>query len=859
MKIYYYSGTHWDREWYQTFQGFRKRLVDMTDGLINELESNERYGIFHFDGQTIVLEDYLEIRPEMKERLSALIKQGKIIIGPWYNMPDEFLVSGESLITNLRKGKKLCESYGVEPGDNAYICDIFGHSSQTPQIFASMGYLNTILGRGTNDHTDPAHFVWEALDGTSVCTYRLRDGDGYGDFGAFIRDHNIDTTPSDEFDKALKEYIESEIARTDIPVLLLMDAVDHVPVRPDTPKYIDAIKRLFPEAEVYHCSIDEFDAVQREYADKMPVRRGELCRPAKNKHSYIHVITNTLSSRYPLKKYNDVNQHRLEKWAAPLYGLRKTDMAEGFLDLATKYLLKNHPHDSICGCSIDQVHKDMIYRFDQTSMLCDEIVRPFVNSLKGDLSADALTEGETREGLRLRLYNPLPYRVKKTVVARVELKDTKRYSEPFGYESIPAFRLFDSNDNELVYGYVRSYRNDGYDVSFEAELTPCGVTEFYLKPSDVPTRHVSRLLTSPVSARGDLAAITVNTDGTVDLTDLKTGEVYENLLTAVDNGEIGDGWYHCAPNLDTIVTQTGADIAVIENSAVRTTFKITQKMAMPKCVERKNGTITRSSETVEYRIVHEVTLAKSDRGITVHTVIDNNADDHRLILRLPKTVQGDSYEAAQAFGYVTRTCGDDPDTADWREYGFAQRNMAGICAKRSGKRGLAFVSAYGLHECGVWPNGDMDVTLMRCFSKTVGTHGEPGGQLRERLEYLYRIIPYTEDDCFADLQKEQDLLATGPVSVTVSGGKAQEYRSALEVEGCGIVYSTAGLLPDGASEVRVFNDSDKVQTATVTLPDGTAKASLVELDGRHVADLTLSGRKVSFDLPAFRVATVRFE
>lgn len=853
MIIYYYSGTHWDREWYESFQGFRKRLVGVTDDIIHELETNEKYGIFHFDGQTIVLEDYLEIRPEMEPRLRDLIKKGKILIGPWYNMPDEFLVSGESLIKNLRKGKLICESYGVKPTDNAYICDIFGHASQTPQIFAGMGYRNTILGRGTNEHTEPAHFLWEALDGTGICTYKLRDADGYGDFTAFIRKYNIDTMPPAEFDEALKTYIESEMARTDIPLLLLMDALDHMPIRPDTHKYIDAIRRLFPNIEVRHGSIKEFDALQREYTSKMPVRRGELCRPAKEQHSYIHVITNTLSSRYPVKKYNDINQTRLEKWVSPLYALGKTDMAPGFLHLANKYLLQNHPHDSICGCSIDQIYKDMEYRFDQTSMLCDEIIRPFVASLKED------SEGNSREGLCLRIYNPLPYRLKRTIVVRADLQNMTHYSEPFGYEKIPAFRLYDCNEQELEYGYVQSYRDDSYDISFEAELVPCGVTEFYLQPSTKPTRHVSRLLTSPVSATGNFASVTVNPNGTVDLTDLETGEVYRNLLTILDNGEIGDGWYHCAPNLDTTVTPTTADVAVIENSPLRTTFRIIQKMDLPKGVDRSNGTILRSTETVEYRIHHKVTLAKNDRGITVHTLIDNNADDHRMILRLPEVAKGETYEASQAFGYVARTCGDDPSTSDWREYGIVQRNMAGICAKRSCNRGLAFVSAYGLHECGVWENGDMDITMMRCFSKTVQTHGEPGGQLRERLEYLYRIIPYTEKDSFADLQKEQDILAAGFISVTAKGAKPVQRESMLEVAGEDIVYSTAGILPDGGKEVRVFNDGSEHRTAVITLPVGAKQASLIELDGRHISDLPLDDRTVSFELPPFRIATVKFE
>ncbi len=856
MKIYIYSGTHWDREWYNTFQGFRAMLVRMTDALLTGLETTPDYGVFHFDGQTVVLEDYLEIRPEHKDRLTSLIQQGKIVIGPWYDMPDEFLISGESMIKNLQLGMATARSFGVEPSHNAYICDIFGHSSQTPQIFAGMNLHHTVLGRGTNEDLDPVHFRWQALDGTEVLVYRLREGDGYGDFTAFIN-RTPSTLPQAELDAAVKAYVDDELARSGIPVVTLFDALDHLPFRADTARYVESLKRCYPDAEIYHVAIDEMNKVQSEYASTLEVRVGELCRPGKIHAGYIHVITNTLSSRYPLKRYNDINQMRLEKWVSPLYAFRRTDMAEGFLRTANKYLLKNHPHDSICGCSIDQVHQDMMFRFDQTRLLCDEILNPFHASLSGDLSADVLTDGEAREGLRLRVFNPLPYRAKRTVVASVCLRNITHYNEPFFGESVPAFKLYDAQDNQLDYGFVRPLGGENYEISFEAEISPCGVTEFSLRPSGYPTRNPSRLLTSSRSAEGDKIAITVNDNGTVDLYDKENDQLYRNLLTMIDDGEIGDGWYHCGINVDKIVTPTSADVQIIENSPIRTTFRIVQKMALPVGVENDCG-IHRSDETVDYCIMHDVTLAKGDRGITVHTVIDNNACDHRLRLRLPETVPGDTYEAAQAFGYVTRECGDDTSTAEWKEYFYADRNMANICAKRNGNRGLAFISAYGLHECGVWPNGDIDVTLMRCFSKTIRTAGEPGGQLLQNLEYSFRIQPFTDADRFADLQKEQDYLSTGMSFATIGGGKAQEYRPMLEVIGTDLIYSTANKVEDGASEVRIFNDGPNAQKATILLPAFASAASMTEIDGRHICDLQVKDGKVIFDLPAFRIATVRF-
>ncbi|HYD47243.1 MAG TPA: hypothetical protein VEB21_02785, partial [Terriglobales bacterium] len=104
--------THWDREWYQTFQDFRCRLVRLTDRLLDLLERDPSFSHFHFDGQTIVLEDYLEVRPENRPRLRRLIATGRIAVGPWYVLPDEFLVSGESLIRNLQIGHRIAAQFG---------------------------------------------------------------------------------------------------------------------------------------------------------------------------------------------------------------------------------------------------------------------------------------------------------------------------------------------------------------------------------------------------------------------------------------------------------------------------------------------------------------------------------------------------------------------------------------------------------------------------------------------------------------------------------------------------------------------------------------------------------------------------
>ena len=139
--------THWDREWYQTFQQFRIRLVQAVDKLLDILDSDNTFSHFMLDGQTIVLDDYLEIQPEQEERLRQHIRSGRILVGPWYVQPDEFLVSGESLIRNLQVGIRQATDFG-NPMYVGYVPDSFGHIAQLPQIFQGVGIDNAVFWRG---------------------------------------------------------------------------------------------------------------------------------------------------------------------------------------------------------------------------------------------------------------------------------------------------------------------------------------------------------------------------------------------------------------------------------------------------------------------------------------------------------------------------------------------------------------------------------------------------------------------------------------------------------------------------------------------------------------------------------------
>ncbi|MDQ1328650.1 MAG: 2-O-(6-phospho-alpha-D-mannosyl)-D-glycerate hydrolase, partial [Candidatus Poribacteria bacterium] len=198
-KVVIVPGIHWDRAWDSAFQQHRIRLVKCVDRLIQVLNNDHRYTKFTFGGQTVFLEDYLEIRPEMERELKRLIQNGKIVVGPWYTLSDEFLVSPESLIRNLMLGHIIAESSGnvMKVG---YVPDSSGQISQLPQILQGFGIDSVIFTQGSGDEGEsPGHeFLWYSSDEkTSVLAIHQ------------IYDYNDDSINTDNAEVKLQNLIDS--------------------------------------------------------------------------------------------------------------------------------------------------------------------------------------------------------------------------------------------------------------------------------------------------------------------------------------------------------------------------------------------------------------------------------------------------------------------------------------------------------------------------------------------------------------------------------------------------------------------------------------------------------------------------
>lgn len=872
--IYYFSSTHWDREWYQSFQGFRTRLVDMVDDMIDYLEDNQEFGVFHFDGQTIVLDDYAAIAPENSERLKTLIKNNRIKIGPWYDMPDEFLLSGESLIRNLIKGHKIATDWETEAWKYGYVCDIFGHIAQMPQIFAGFGINHALLGRGVTDKTR-SFFIWQSPDGTQCTTYAVDPVEGYGSVFCHMF-KSLPEDPSDnEIKECLKNIIEAEIRRTNSPVIILADGADHREIIKNVPRYIDFIKELYPDVNVHHCDLTEANEKINSFKDMYPVFKGELNKTAENSSGFLRLITNTLSSYYTHKKANDECQYLLEKWLEPmmafsaLYGDRTR---RSYIDLAYDYLLKNHPHDSICGCSIDQVHKDMIYRFDQVKEIDEALTEKFLYKFGPE-------QGESSEYV-LRIYNPLSYRRKECVKAEVVLgRDfTHKFSETFDYEEIFSFRIIDDRGNEIPYERVsvtknflkRTYENksiegEAYYVSFMADMPACGYTEYKIVPSNKPVRYIKKMKSGSNYAENEFVRVCINQYGQIDIYDKITGNEYKNLAWLEDDGEIGDGWTHVNSVNDAVSYSDSipARIEKTENGPSRCVFRVTKYIEVPECMVKNHFGWVRSDKYVRLPVIMEVGLSEGARFADVSLTINNLAKDHRIKLVIPTGIFNDKYFAGQTYYCNERRTGVDYSTQDWYEPEQYEKQMNGIVGKRDeNENGIAFVSAEGIHECSSYEDDRLSVTLLRAFTKTFITMGENNGNLIGELNYRFLLVPLDKDVTYSKLVKMQDILGTKQVTTCtrVKDDYKVSQKSIMEVIGENINVSIIKS-PENREEntliVRLCNLSNDVATGFISFEKTVENAFITNLNEEVTENVEVSSNKVPVSLDVWKIKTYK--
>jgi alpha-mannosidase len=355
--------THWDREWYQPFDQFLQRLVEMMDHLIEVLDGDERFH-FHLDGQAAMIDDYLDVRPEREADIKRLAAAGRLSVGPWYTQMDEFLVSGESHLRNLERGRRRAFelSGSAEPVDGpafGYLPDQFGHIGQMPQILRSAGIERAVVWRGVPAAIDRTAFRWESPDGSAVVTEYLAFGYSLG--WEFAHQHDaegIARALRGTFDLVRPFAVEDRV--------LVTVGADHAIPQADLAPLLDDGARMAGVAARFG-SIASYLADAP--TDGLPVWRGEL-RSA----SRAHLLPNVYSSRVHQKRERARLEALVERYAEPLAALIPgAAWPQVELDRIWRLLLWNGAHDSVCGCSVDQVARDVDDRYREVRRLAEGI------------------------------------------------------------------------------------------------------------------------------------------------------------------------------------------------------------------------------------------------------------------------------------------------------------------------------------------------------------------------------------------------------------------------------------------------------------------------------------------------------
>src|SRR4051794_38201565 len=220
--------THWDREWYEPFQVFRMRLVELVDELLDSMEADDRLA-FTLDGQVATVDDYLEVRPDGRPRIERLIADGRLAIGPWQILMDEFLVSGETIVRNLEIGWHAAQAYGGAM-PVGYLPDMFGHVAQMPQILRRAGIRHAVVWRGVPAAIDRHAFTWRAPDGSAVPAEYLVGG--YGN-GAYL------LAGPDRLAEKVGRYVDASRAFYGDRSILAMSGTDHAVPSPTLARTVE--------------------------------------------------------------------------------------------------------------------------------------------------------------------------------------------------------------------------------------------------------------------------------------------------------------------------------------------------------------------------------------------------------------------------------------------------------------------------------------------------------------------------------------------------------------------------------------------------------------------------------------------
>ncbi len=855
-RVHVISHSHWDREWYLPLERHKMRLLDLIDDNIDLFEKDPEFKSFHLDGQTIVLDDYLEIRPQNKEKIKKLAEEGRFRVGPFYILQDEFLTSGEANVRNLQTGIREAKEYGnlTKVG---YFPDAFGNAGQMPQLLKQagmdavafgrgvkpVGFNNEVLEEGTKEkgkyESAYSEMMWESPDGTAL-------------LGILFANwyHNGVEIPVEE--EAAKAYWDDRIPKVEqfasTNELLFMNGCDHQPVQTDLSEALATARRLYPDIEFVHSNFEDYiKCIKEEVEHELSTVKGEL---TSQETDGWYTLVNTCSTHVYLKRLNRKNEVALEQVAEPLSAwasLEGQKYPHDKLQYAWKILMQNHPHDSICACSVDPVTKEMEIRFDRST----EVANVVAEDAAEYLTTCVNTEGFEKEDIPFVLFNTTGWEKSESVTLVLDVvRDRHRWIDEGYYAAkalkLPEYIIVDEAGNPVEaviedagvqFGFElprqlfrRTYMARQVKVTMFADKLPaCGYKTYALRAKKTEeaaekASHVTgesqmiadgtidktsqmmadeiaektTLVTGTNQMENEYLAIAIAPNGTLTVTDKQLDRTYEGLCYFEETMDAGNEYiYFCPPGNPAITTKDSqARIRLVNDTSFMACYEIYHELEVPisgdeqlledqrSVLEFKKRRCHRSTEMTTLKLYTYVTLEKGSRNLKFRTEFDNNAKDHRLRVIVPTGLAADTHYAEAVFEAVKRP---NEHSKVWENPCKCEHQQSYV--GMNDEKGGLLVGNIGLYEYEMLPqeNNAMAVTLVR----SVGEMGDWGvfftelSQQQRHITNEYILAFYSGDlvEAGAFQHAHQFQVPVQTVQTDIHAGKLPAQNSFLTWEG----------------------------------------------------------------------------
>lgn len=906
LQCHFISNTHWDREWRFSARRTQYMLGYMLDMLMDILDKNPNYRHFHLDSQTMPVQDYLEVYPEKKEKFKKYVSEGRIGIGPWFCLPDEFTVGSESLIRNLLLGHKIGKEMGGI-SKTGYSPFGWGQISQLPQIYAGFDIHFASFYRGINEYCAPkSEFFWVSPDGTRIWASRLgkrpryniwyvvqrpvyfnqsnennRDmiwNDNNGVFKLIDRDWKLDYQYTHPYYEYHSENIQARAEQAvreqdnDWTTPHRFWSAGHDSSCPDARevRMIEDLDAALPGAHVFHSTLKEMEqGIIDSFPADTPTLYGEMRDPY-TKGSVSGMFGWILSARTYIKQENFDTERRLINYAEPFAvfaSFAGAPYPQNFIDLSYNYLLQNHGHDSIGSCGRDVVYEDVMSRYRQSRELSSCVFERAFMDIAGDIDLSSFS----RDDAAVVVFNPAPFKRTETIRLRLEL--------PAEWKA-DSFELLDADGSRIKYQVISSNKNNAQIIQNPNDVANVLHTQQYLiaaEVADMPAMGYKTLklrplynvrATTPVTMfrtahvmENEFLRVTINPNGTFNVIDKETGKEYTDLGYFKDSGEIGDPWNHVVPECNETFTTLNAtpEITLLRDGEFETSYKVALRWYLPE--KRTADEKARSEHKLPVDIESVITLSKGARFVEVETTVNNRCEDHYLQVGFPTDIAAEYSWAQGQFDVVRRPIAK-PDYSLYDEIPMTEMPMNSFADLTDGKVGAALLNT-GLKafEASDDERRTMYITLLRSFPLRICVTSDmqdysgwdKGSQMIGTNTFRYAFMPHKGDWEEGGVWQESEkfnLYITAAELAPTAHGKNALVHSFMELREENLSVSAVKRSEDGEGWViRLFNPSDKAVKNAIRLNGGIAPIEKPQSPlERQVAEFELpaySGKKWS--------------